>query len=53
LKEHASVASFSAFSLQLIAVGAPSPLLQGAHQAALDEVHFIAFHYLISLDGIF
>ena len=38
LAEHASVASFSRFSLHLLAVGAPPELLHGAHQAALDEV---------------
>lgn len=36
--EHASVASFSAFSLQLMAHGAPPALLRAAHHAALDEV---------------
>ncbi|HVM69350.1 MAG TPA: hypothetical protein VM204_05885, partial [Gaiellaceae bacterium] len=35
--EHASVASFSRFSLQLLAVGAPPDLLVAAHEAALDE----------------
>jgi hypothetical protein len=38
LAEHASVASFNAFSLQLLALGAPSSLIAGAQQAALDEV---------------
>lgn len=36
--EHASVASFSRFSLQLMAVAAPSNLIAGAHSAALDEI---------------
>lgn len=36
--EHASVASFSRFSLQLLAVGAPASLLEDAHRAALDEI---------------
>ncbi len=36
--EHASIASFSRFSLQLLAVAAPPRLLEGAHRAALDEV---------------
>ncbi|MEJ7728770.1 MAG: ferritin-like domain-containing protein [Polyangiaceae bacterium] len=36
--EHASVASFSRFALELMAVGAPAELLDGAHQAARDEV---------------
>jgi hypothetical protein len=38
LAEHASIASFSKFSLHLMAVGAPPELLAAAHQAALDEV---------------
>jgi hypothetical protein len=38
LFEHASVASFSRFSLELLAAGAPSGLLELAHQAALDEI---------------
>jgi hypothetical protein len=38
LDEHASIASFSRFSLQLMAAGAPPELLEGAHQAALDEI---------------
>lgn len=38
LMEHASVASFARFALELMAFGAPSDLIEGAHQAALDEV---------------
>jgi hypothetical protein len=38
LFEHASVASFSRFSLHLMAVAAPPELLDGAHRAALDEI---------------
>ncbi len=38
LLEHASVASFSKFSLHLMAVAAPPALLDAAHRAALDEV---------------
>ena len=38
LLEHASVAAFSRFSLELLAVGAPSDLVALAHEAALDEV---------------
>lgn len=38
MMEHASVASFSRFSLELMSVGAPIELLALAHQAALDEV---------------
>lgn len=36
--EHASIASFSEFSLSLLALGAPPSLLESTHQAALDEV---------------
>jgi len=38
LREHASVASFSRFSLDLLAAGAPAHLVAQAHQAALDEI---------------
>ena len=38
LMEHASVASFARFSLELIAHGAPPALLAAAHAAAADEV---------------
>jgi hypothetical protein len=38
LMEHASVAAFSRFSLELLALGAPADLLADAHRAALDEV---------------
>jgi hypothetical protein len=38
LAEHASVASFARFSLDLLAVGAPADLVEGAHGAAIDEV---------------
>ena len=38
LAEHASVASFARFSLQLMAVGAPVRLLEAASLAAVDEV---------------
>lgn len=36
--EHASVGSFSRFSLQLLAVGAPPSLIERTHAAALDEI---------------
>ena len=36
--EHASVASFARFSLELMALGAPAELLLGAAQAMADEV---------------
>jgi hypothetical protein len=38
LFEHASVASFSRASLELMAAGAPGDLVELAHRAALDEV---------------
>jgi hypothetical protein len=38
LAEHASVASFSRFSLQLMSVAAPASLLEAAHLAAMDEI---------------
>lgn len=38
LAEHSSIASFSKFSLQLLAIAAPSDLIQRAHLAAMDEV---------------
>ncbi len=38
LLEHASVASFSRFSLALLSVGAPADLLEAAHRASIDEV---------------
>jgi hypothetical protein len=36
--EHASIASFAAFTLQLLAIGAPPELLRSAHQALADEL---------------
>jgi hypothetical protein len=36
--EHASVAAFARLSLQLLRLGAPTDLLRGVHQAAMDEV---------------
>lgn len=39
LFEHASVASFSRFSLHLLAVAAPPELVDDAHSAARDEIH--------------
>jgi hypothetical protein len=38
LLEHASIAAFSRFSLELMAMGGPADLVAAAHQAALDEV---------------
>ena len=36
--EHASVPAFSRLSLTLMAMGAPSDLVEAAHRAALDEI---------------
>lgn len=50
--EHASVASFARFSLQLMAFGAPAELLVEAHRAALDEIeHARAAYRLATLFG--
>ena len=38
LAEHASVASFARFALQLLALGAPHELVRDAQLAALDEI---------------
>lgn len=38
LMEHASIASFARFSLQLLALGAPAQLVRDAQAAGLDEV---------------
>jgi hypothetical protein len=37
--EHASVASFARFTLDLLAYGAPASLVEDAQRAALDEIH--------------
>lgn len=36
--EHASVAAFARFSLELLSVGAPAEMVAEAHRAALDEI---------------
>jgi hypothetical protein len=36
--EHASVAAFARLSLELVALGAPLSLVEGAHDAARDEI---------------
>ena len=38
LAEHASIASFARFALEMLAVGAPMSLIEDAHRAAQDEV---------------
>ncbi len=44
--EHASVAAFSRASLELMSLGAPPHLLEGCHQAALEEIR----HARLALD---
>ncbi|HMY18410.1 MAG TPA: ferritin-like domain-containing protein, partial [Polyangium sp.] len=46
--EHASVASFARFSLQLMALGAPAELLVEAHRAALDEIEHARVAYRLA-----
>jgi hypothetical protein len=46
--EHASVGSFARFTLQLLALGAPSELLARAQQAALDEVEHAKLAYAMA-----
>lgn len=46
--EHASVASFARFTLQLMALGAPPALLAQAQQAAADEVEHARLAYGIA-----
>jgi hypothetical protein len=48
LAEHASIASFSRFSLHLLAVGAPSELIASSHKAALDEIKHAKMCFSIS-----
>ena len=43
--EHASVASFARFTLQLMALGAPADLVAAAQQAGLDEVRHARLCY--------
>lgn len=38
LLEHASIASFARFTLQLLGLGAPAELVEASQQASLDEV---------------
>lgn len=48
LAEHASVASFARFALQLMAVGAPSDLVALAQRAALDEVEHARLAFAVA-----
>lgn len=50
--EHASVASFSRFTLELLAVGAPASLVEAAVRATAEEIeHARLFFALASLHG--
>jgi hypothetical protein len=51
LLEHASVAAFARFSLELLAAGAPADLVEAAHRAALDEIRHAAL--CLSLAGAY
>jgi hypothetical protein len=46
--EHASIASFARFTLELLALGAPSHLLADAQRAGLDEVEHARLAYAIA-----
>ncbi|MRG92478.1 ferritin-like domain-containing protein [Polyangium spumosum] len=46
--EHASIASFSRFTLQLLALGAPAELVAEAQIASLDEVTHAQVEYAIA-----
>ncbi|AUX49038.1 uncharacterized protein SOCE26_105830 [Sorangium cellulosum] len=46
--EHASIASFARFSLQLLALGAPADLVGEAHRSALDEMEHARLAYGIA-----
>lgn len=48
LDEHASVASFARFALDLMALGAPSDLVAAAQQAGLDEVHHARLSFALA-----
>ena len=43
--EHASVASFARFTMQLLSFGAPPELVAGAQRAALDEIEHARLAY--------
>lgn len=46
--EHASIASFARFSLELLAVGAPPDLVSDVHRAALDEIEHARLCYAMA-----
>jgi hypothetical protein len=51
--EHASIASFARFALELMALGAPSQLVADAHRAGLDEIEHarVCFSIAAALSG--
>lgn len=53
LLEHASIAAFNRFSLQLLSLGAPRELLRDAQRAGVDEVEHAqgCFELAASIDG--
>lgn len=46
--EHASIASFDRFCLQLLALGAPPSLIEQAHRAAIDEVRHAQLSFAVA-----
>jgi len=46
--EHASIAAFDRFALQLLSIGAPPLLLEQAHLAAIDEVHHAQLTFAVA-----
>lgn len=52
--EHASIASFGRFGLQLLALAAPADLVADAHRAALDEIRHarLAFALAARFGGV-
>lgn len=46
--EHASIASFSRFSLELLSLGAPPALVEAAHRAAIDEIRHARLSFRIA-----
>jgi len=46
--EHASIASFNRFSLELLALGAAGDLVRAANQAALDEVEHARLSFAVA-----
>lgn len=45
--EHASIAAFARFALELLAVGAPATFIARAHEAALDEARHAQICYAL------